>query len=286
MTKLPPDAEHDEVPMFAQWQPVAAGCPPPHLLFPAVEGVLPADVAAPIVAHVEACPLCQELSRVEPGDAADPTLPEAARLRARILPAAPRRPVSFRMIPYAAAAAITLVAGGLVLARLASRPAAPSPTAAQAAPPAAATPVFVLALNKPVTELPPESLTLRSASPDRYASALAHALEPYERGDYAEAVARLTLVARDHPSRPHPAYYLGLSTLLGGLGDATADLERARTLAAKGTSLRADATWYLAVAYERHDRRESAVATLNDLCAAPGPRQAQACAGVRALTNR
>src|SRR5262245_24528308 len=164
MTKLPRDAEHDEVPMFAQWQPVAAGCPPPDLLFPAVEGVLPADVAAPIVAHIEACPLCQELSRIEPGDAADPTLQEAARLRNRILPAAPRRTASLRMIPYAAAAAIALVAGGLVLARLVSRPVPPAPTLAQSGTPAAAPPVFVLALNKPVTELPPESLTLRSAS--------------------------------------------------------------------------------------------------------------------------
>src|SRR5262245_50464930 len=285
MTKLPRDAEHDGVPMFAQWQPAAVGCPSPDLLFPAVEGVLPADVAAPILAHLESCPLCRELSRVEPGDAAGPTLEEAARLRARVFPVAPRRTVPYLTITYAAAAAITLVAGGLVLARLVSRPAAPAPPLATSTPPAV-TPAFVLALNKPVTELPPESLTLRSASPDRYASALERALEPYARGEYAEAITRLEPLARDYPSRPHPAYYLGLSKLLGGSGDAAPDLERARTLADRGSSLRADATWYLAVAFERNGRRESAVSTLTDLCAAPGARQAQACTGVRALTSR
>ena len=286
MTKLPLDAEHDEVPMFTRWQSASAGCPPPDLLFPAAEGVLPADVAAPIVAHLEICPLCQELSRVEPGEAAGPTLQEGARLRARTFPVAPRRTVSYRTIAYAAAAAIALVAGGGVLVRLVTRPAAPAAPVAKAGTPAAVTPEFVLALNKPVTELPPESLTLRSASPDRYASAVERALEPYERGDYAEAVKRFEPVTRDYPSRPHPSYYLGLSKLLGGSGDAAPDLERARTLADKGSSLRADATWYLAIAFERNGRRESAVATLTDLCAAPGARQAQACAGVRALTNR
>src|SRR6187399_2103028 len=52
MSKLPRDAEPDELSLFTQWRPVATTCPRPELLFPALEGVLPADVAGPIVSHV------------------------------------------------------------------------------------------------------------------------------------------------------------------------------------------------------------------------------------------
>ena len=289
MSKLPRDAEPDELSLFTQWQPPAAVCPSPDLLFPALEGVLPADVAAPIVSHVESCPLCRELTgSMGIGEAAGPTLQEGARLRARTFPVGTRRWSTFRVVSYAAAAAIALIAGGLVIAQLVTTSTvAPDSTQAQATTPApAAPPEFVLALNKPVTELPPESLTLRSASPDRYASALERALEPYERGDYAGAIRRLEVVSRDYPARPHPAYYLGLSKLLGAAGDATEDLTRAQKLADRGSSLRADATWYLAITLERNGRRDAASALLTDLCKAAGPRQVQACAGGRALTNR
>ena len=67
---------------------------------------------------------------------------------------------------------------------------------------------------------------------------------------------------------------------------ATADLSRAQKLADRGSSLHADATWYLAIALERSGRRDAASAMLTDLCKAAGPRQAQACAGGRALMNR
>ena len=288
MSKLPRDAEPDELSLFTQWRPVATTCPRPELLFPALEGVLPADVAGPIVSHVGACPLCRELTSMGVGEAAGPTLQEGARLRARTFPAGTRRWSTFRVVSYAAAAAVALVAGGLVIASLVTPSrVAPASSQAQATPPSpAAPPEFVLALNKPVTELPPESLTLRSASPDQYASALERALAPYERGDYADAIRRLEVVNRDYPSRPHPAYYLGLSKLLGAAGDATDDLTRAQKLADRGSSLRADATWYLAITLERSGRRDAASAMLADLCKAAGPRQAQACAGGRALTNR
>src|SRR3954470_13881788 len=123
MTKLPRDAEHDEESLFAQWQPAAAGCPPPDLLFPAAEGALPAEVAGPILAHVETCPLCRELSTVDAGDAASPTLQEGARLRARTFshvtaPARRPRRWSSYAITYAAAAAVVLAAATVALVRL------------------------------------------------------------------------------------------------------------------------------------------------------------------------
>lgn len=290
MIRPPSDADADELPLLTRWQPAGEGCPSPDLLFAAVEGALPREQAEPIRAHVERCPLCRELATVDIGDAAGPTLQEGARLRARIFPVAtvPSRRWTSRAVTYAAAAAVALVAGGVIIARLATRPSAPAaPTQAHVVPaPAPAQPEFVLALNKPVTELPLESLTLRSASADPYAVALEKALKPYERGDYAEAARQLEVVSRDNPSRPHPAYYLGLSKLLGKNGDAVADFERARTLADKGSSLRAEAAWYLAVALERTGRRESAASLLTDLCGSAGPHQAEACAGQRALTSR
>ena len=79
--------------------------------------------------------------------------------------------------------------------------------------------------------------------------------------------------------------HAGAEVVAEGIEDA-GDLTRAQKLAVDSSSLRADATWYLAIALERSGRRDAASATLTDLCKVTGPRQAQACAGVRALTNR
>ena len=287
MTTLPPrDAEHEELSWFARWA-TESGCPPPKLLFAAAEGTLPSDAGDAIRVHLERCPLCRELVAIGVGDVAGPTLEEAARIRTRVfrdVGSTQRR--STRYVVYAAAAAVTLVIGGFALFRLVGQNTPATGTATNTAAPANVPPQYVLALNKPVTELPPESLTLRSGSPDRYAAALERALEPYERGDYAEAVRRLETVARDYPSRPHPVYYLGVAKLLAGRTDAVADLERARKLADRGSSLQTDATWYLGISLERSGQRAPAAAALTELCGSPGPRKAQACEGARALNNR
>ena len=285
MTKSPPrDAGAEERSLFARWES-ASECPSPDLLLPAVEGILPDPPGTAIRAHLQSCSLCRELVTVQGAEDVTPTLEEAARIRGRVLPAA--RPVStFRYVRYAAAAALVIAAGAAAIALWRGRTGeAPTSTAVNT-PVEPVAPVFVLALTKPVTELPPESLTLRSGSPDEYAAALDRSLAPYERGDYPEAIRRLETLNGSYPTRPHPAYYLGVAKLLAGRTDAAPDLERARTLADRGSSLQAEATWYLAVALERSGQRAPATAALTDLCGSSGARKAQACDGLRALTNR
>jgi len=288
---LPRDVERTELAWFARWRRTSA-CPPPEVLLPSIEGMLPETVAGLVRTHLDRCSLCRELVATQSdAELADPNVPETARIDARV-----RAVTSSRFgqwLPFAAAAAVILAVGaGYVFWKQAdtqsrvSRLSVPVPPAPPAAP-AAQTPEFVLALQKPVIELPPESLTLRSGSPDQYAAALERALEPFVRNDYPAAAGQLEPLAREYPDRPHPAYYLGISRLFSGApAEAAQDLERAQRLADRGTSLYAEAAWYRAVALERSGRPALAAGTLIELCGSGGDRDVQACDGLRTLLKR
>lgn len=284
--RLPRDIEPDEEPLFARWH-AASTCPRPDLLMPAIEMTLvPEALAASVRAHLDRCSLCRELAEAfaAPG-IGDPSAEEAARIDAQVFGATSAR-ASTRWWAYAAG--LLLLGISAALLALTGRTVAPPelPVAAAAAPPArAAGPV--LALRKPEIELPPEFLTLRSASPGEYAAALDRALDPFVREDYAEAVRRLERVARAHDGRPHPVYYLGVAHLmLGAPSEAVRPLELARQRSGPGSSLYAEATWYLAVSLERSGRRASAAVALSELCGTGGPRGDQACDGLRVLLTR
>lgn len=279
MTTNPPrDAGFDEQSTFARWQGVS-GCPPPELLGPATEGTLqPAMLAARVRAHVEQCSLCATLLDVAAG--VDPTSDETKRIEARVL--APVRLSARRRIFAAAAAVIVAVGGASIAWRTQSHEPQPAPETRTTG--ATSGPVYRLPLDKPVTELPPEALTLRSGSADPYAAALDEALAPYNRDDYQAAIAALAPLAARYPDKPHPAYYLGLSRLLAGdAAGAVDDLQKARRLASPGSSLSWQAAWYLAIALERSGRPASAIEPLQAVCAGGSARKAQACDGLRRL---
>jgi hypothetical protein len=255
--------------------------------------MLPEAVARLVRAHLDRCALCRELVETQSmPEVADASSSEIARIDGRVTAAA--SPVVRRWLPYAAAAAVILTVGAGYVAwkqgdtqSRVSRLSVPVPPAPPPAAPSAYRPEFVLALQKPVIELPPESLTLRSASPDQYAAALERALEPFVRDDYPAAARQLEAVARDYPGRAHPAYYLGISRLFSGAPDEAArHLEHAQRLAGRGTSLYAEAAWYRAVALERSGRPALAADALLELCGSGGDRDVQACDGLRTLLNR
>ena len=287
---LPRDIERTELLWFARWRGTCA-CPPPEVLLPSIEGMLPETVARLVRAHLARCAMCRELVETQStSEVADASASEIARIDGRVMAAASQG--FSRWLPYAAAAVVILAAGAGYMAwtegaqsrvsRL-SVPVPPGPPAK----PSAYRPEFVLALQKPVIELPPESLTLRSGSPDQYAAALERALEPVVRNDYPAAASRLASVVRDYPERPHPAYYLGISRLFSDApADAARDLEHAQRLAGPGTSLYAEAAWYRAVALERSGRPAMAAGALLELCGSGGDRDVQACDGLRTLLKR
>jgi hypothetical protein len=288
---LPGDIERTELPWFGRWRRTSA-CPPPEVLLPSIEGMLPETVAGLVRAHLDRCALCRELVETQStSEVADPTPTEIARIDALIRVAVAARFSSW--VPYAAAASLILAAGVGYVAwteRSTQTRVSSSNVPTPPAPPAAVTiqkPEFVLALQKPVIELPPESLTLRSGSPDQYAAALERALEPFARNDYPAAARQLEPVVREYPDRPHPVYYLGLSRLFSGAPvEAARDLESAQRLAGRGTSLSAEAAWYRAVALERSGRPSLAAGALLELCGSGGDRDVQACDGLRTLLKR
>lgn len=283
-TTPPHDAGPDETSWFARWRGSSA-CPPPALLLPAMEGALPDPEGAAVRAHLAGCAVCRELADALTEARVAPTLDEAARIRARVFAPITRRA---RRFVYAVAAIVALAAGAWI-----AWPSA-NTTRNRPAPSASNTPVgtsspraYVLALNKPATELPPESLTVRSGPRNGYARALEDALVPYQSGDYGDAAVALDQVVRAYPGRPHASFYSGTAKLLDGRAAAAVpDLQRARAEAEPGSSLSSEAAWYLAVALERSAQRAAAAQVLKDLCSGSGLRKAQACDGLRGLPAR
>jgi hypothetical protein len=163
----------------------------------------------------------------------------------------------------------------------ADTPLAPEPPAAGVAREAR---TFILPFDPPAIELPPSALVLRGEASDPYATALIRALEPFRRGDYPHAAERLRALVLAHPDEPYARLYLGVSFLLAGQHlEAVAPLESVRGLAAPGSWLHSEASWYLAVALERSDRVDQAVLVLTQLCGSGGSRGGKACGALGSL---
>jgi predicted Zn-dependent protease len=142
----------------------------------------------------------------------------------------------------------------------------------------------VLVLEKPPVTMPLAAVLIwRSESrtaQDQYLAALGNALTAYRADDFAQAARRLQVLARDHPTA-EVRFYLGVCRIFLGHEDlAIAELGQARKLAQP--ALAREATWYLAVAYERAGRPDAAAAELATLCGEEGERQAKACEALRA----
>lgn len=149
--------------------------------------------------------------------------------------------------------AATLSIAGLAIVVLwplpeADQALAPAPPPAIATGPAPA-PAPAITFDKPAVVVSAEQLLVSrgDAAHTAYLEALARALDPYQKDDFAEATRRLEPLAAAHPDRFEPSYYLGVSLLMSGrAADAVPILERAMQIAPEAR--RADAQRALAAA--------------------------------------
>lgn len=270
----------------------AADCPRPDRIWAAARGEAGRAETRRLVDHTISCAACAEDWRL------------ARELSARLEPAArvsaqwsgwPQFVRALNSGPLAAAAAaIVLFVGAAIALSILREPRADSGTAgssrpvdsaARAVPPRAQP---VLPLEPPTVKLSAaHSLATRRGenTDDRFLEELGRALEPYRAGDLAAASERLQNVATRYPRAPEPVLYQGVSLLLIGRPvEAVRPLERAREIADE--SLVREASWYLAVAYERSGQGARAIGELRQLCDTRGEHARAACEGAKALSTR
>jgi hypothetical protein len=278
---------------FEPWEDAAfalcsdARCPSPDLLLPALEGTLEEPALTQVREHVSKCAMCRELTEaLERAAAEGPTLEERSRLDAR-RPRQAGRESKTAWWPAAVAASVILVAGMFWLSRFMEFRSMSAPPVSKVAVGAPSPPEFVLPLDAPFVNVPESPIVLRGGEPDRFVPALIEAAKPLRNRDYAAAAREMAALRRQYPDRPHPAFYEGVSLLMSGRpADAREPLEEARRLSERGTSLHIDASWYLAVAFERVGRRADSIAILTELCGSAGARDEQVCSALHALTTR
>jgi tetratricopeptide (TPR) repeat protein len=275
------DAEPEDEEMAGLFGPHTTGpsCPPPELLQASQMRTLPQPVQARVARHVEHCVMCQALGEALDDPAlASLTPEESARILTRVRAelGRSRRPFVAWWQFAAAAAAVALVAFGLVLFR-ASRNA-----------PAALAPgeIAVLQLEKP--DLPARTgtdLVWRGPTDSGAGADLGRALEPYRAGDFAEAARRLTALLDRQPQNPAVLFYLGVSDLfLGADAQAVTALEQAESFVRDDVDLARETAWYLALAYQRTGQIQRATAKLDALCRGGSTRAARACIGLSGLS--
>jgi hypothetical protein len=279
----PPDFEPWEDAAFSLWRETR--CPSPDLLLPTLEGTLEEPLRSRVSSHVATCAVCQELTAaLESAAASAPTPEERARLdasrpqgRAALMP---------RWWPAAVAASALLIAGVFWFSRFPEFQTVSAPSTGQAASGRGSIPQFVLPLEAPIVDLPEAPIVLRGSRPDPFVSALIDAAAPLRKHDYVTSAREMAALRRKYPDRPHPACYAGVSLLLGGKpSEAIEPLEEARRLSQPRTSLHEQASWYLAVAFERAGRRSDAVTVLTEMCGNGGSLDERACVGLHELMN-
>jgi hypothetical protein len=279
----PPDFEPWEDAAFSLWR--GSRCPSPDLLLPALEGTLEEPTLGRVSAHVATCAVCQELTAaLESAAASGPTQEERARLDAR-------RPQTRAALEpkwwlAAVAASAMLIAGTFWFTRFSEFRTMSVPSTGQTAGGKDSVRQFVLPLEAPIVDLPEAPIVLRGSGPDPFVSALIEAAAPLRKQDYAASAREMAALRRKYPDRPHPAYYGGVSLLLSGKpADAIEPLEDARRLSEPRTSLHDQASWYLAVAFERAGRRSDAVTVLTQMCGTGGALDERACVGLHELVT-
>jgi hypothetical protein len=246
----------------------ATARPDGHLSDEAWEGLLDGALAAPereaAVDHVTRCAECAAVHR---GLVAFER--ESAPLRGTARPA-PRIAPVWRWAGVAAAIGAIAIVSTRTPTQTTTPVSRPSPVAT--ARPA----VDVQPL--PVRVAEDRAVVFRGGAQDATAflKAFDEAIAPYRRGDYAAAAVGLAALAARFPEAPEAPLYEGVSLLLAGRGrEAAARLARAETLAA-GTEWAADAEYYAARARLGSGGQDGR-ATLDRLCASPGPYRQAAC---------
>jgi tetratricopeptide (TPR) repeat protein len=274
-------------------------CPKPEVLLASHAGVLDAETARNIGSHLEKCDFCRILLR----DLTDAGLyaarpEEERRVHERVLRAAKAAgkaeaagggllAVWFRRaVPVAALAAVALAA--VVWLRL--HPVTPVPTQAtvevkQVQPQASS----VLQWEKLPIKLQASSVLVLRGKPqnakEKYAADLTAALASYRDDNYSQAAQQLAKVAQEFPGGVEAQLYLGISRLqLQQNAEAIAPLSSAQKLGPAQFS--EDASWFLALAYERTHDTSKAIDLLQKMCQDKGVYSQRACAGIQELSAR
>ena len=270
-----------------RWREARGGCPHPDLLVARGSELVDEDTRRRLDAHVAACDACARLS----AGFADLRLAEPdAAMEQRVLSRVTSTGMPGRRWLPMAAAAVLVVGAAALWWRMAGpapvRVAPPTTSAAVERPTAGATaaPIALWAIDVAPVRLPIASLDASrgNAGGSQVPSGLIEALAPYESGDYATAVERLTPVVQAHPESPDAAFYLGVASLLANRPAEAIDPLGVAAHHAAGER-RDAADWYLATAEQRAGHSEAARTRLSSLCGAAGVFQARACAALRVL---
>lgn len=242
-------------------------CPSPDLLLALEQGVLPAKVAVPIVAHLKSCRICDGLtSDLGQLSLSEPTLVEVQRLRQRVLHKIGGNPQSARL--SAIAASLLILASITAYWERHARETDSRPAVAQTSP--APEPVtYRLPLRKAplrprmVSALAPRKTALPESA--GYRRAMGEALAPYQSDDFVEAARRLESLAARYPTYVEPLFYLAVTQLLSGEpARARTTLKLAQHIATPPLS--DDIEWYLAISQERLENFSEARPHLRHLC--------------------
>ena len=275
-----------------------AGCPAPDLLLASQAGVLNEETAGKVASHLERCTFCRILLR----DLSDPELASARpkeedRIRERVFGAkqaaakSTHAVVAVRKRPWLLSVTFATAACAVLAVVLWMRfhpgpqpaPRVVTITAPREKP---STPSVFVWEKLPVRLQASTILVLRGGpqtSQSTYTSQLTTALVFYQDNQYNEAVQHLAKVVKAFPNGVEAQLYLGISRLaVAQNAEAVEPLCAAQKLGPE--QFREDATWFLALAYQRLHDAPHASAELQKLCSGKNDYAARACAGVQELS--
>ncbi len=294
MTGRPPDFEPDEIRMIEELGLTGfAGrerpdCPLPDVLQSLAAGALPPSEMAALCNHLKLCHGCRMVhDAFAEFSPPSPERQEIDRLWSRIAMRIPQQGILGLRggwgWAWPAALAALAITGVLLIPSLV----APEPVRLSLSAPSPAAP-FLQTWNEdwlrtPPVRLPAKGLLVWRGSPadpiPPHTRDVAKALEPYREGDFAAAAARLEALERAYPASYEVSFYRGVCLLRLGEPGASAQLERSRRIAS--SNQRADADWYLALAYLQQGSVRAAWPLLTSTCSGFDTHSAQACTILR-----
>jgi cytochrome c-type biogenesis protein CcmH/NrfG len=272
-------------------------CPRLEVLLASEARTLPEEVATKVKRHVASCDFCRVLiADLDTSELMVATSEEEGRVRERIFRVAKgsekgkevsNRPSwgwLWKLVPLAVAAAIVVMVWIRLRQPVVTTPVTPPSTAeVQRERP---TGPSIFEWEKLPIRLQAGSVLIWRGAGDReqqkYAAELTHALALYRDDNYEGAVQELRKTAADFPEGVEGQLYLGISRLkLQQNAEAVAPLRAAQRLGPE--QYRDDATWYLALAYERVADQGHAAEELRKLCGQMSAYSARACSGLQEL---
>jgi tetratricopeptide (TPR) repeat protein len=275
-------------------------CPSPELLLAAHSKVLPDESARILTAHLATCTFCQILTKdLTSGDLLSGTAEENLRVRERVIPQSPavaraaEKKENFlgtwfwKTSPVALAAAAMIALAFWMLPRKTATTGPPQVAAIHQSP-MGATPTPIEWQKLPI-KLEASLILVPRGEPrteqQKYGAELTAALAFYRSDNFSEAAERLADVGKKFPRGLEAKLYFGVSELkLGRNSDAIAPLLEVQDLAHE--PLRDDATWYLALAYERVGKSQDALSALETLCKGTSIYKGKACTAAETRSSR